>query len=142
MPSAWLHTPASRGAAEVELGPHVIAIGFSNQENIAPGQLLAAQCVTQGGTSGGQQAGRLGRGHQIGRVGTHQPAGQALEHRGRAQAGQPSSSGTSVSAGSSRASAGSSPSTVRKWELGDKKPSGPSLKLLNILERKGLQAVL
>lgn len=35
-----------------------------------------------------------------------------------------------------------SPSTVRKWELGDKHPSGPSLKLLNLLERKGLEAVL
>ena len=33
-------------------------------------------------------------------------------------------------------------STIQKWELGDKKPSGPSLKLLNILERKGLKAVL
>lgn len=35
-----------------------------------------------------------------------------------------------------------SPSTVRKWELGDKHPSGPSLKLLDLLERKGLEAVL
>lgn len=33
-------------------------------------------------------------------------------------------------------------STVRKWELGDKKPSGPSSKLLDLLERKGLDAVL
>jgi putative transcriptional regulator len=33
-------------------------------------------------------------------------------------------------------------STIQKWELGDKKPSGPSLKLLSILERKGLEAVL
>jgi putative transcriptional regulator len=33
-------------------------------------------------------------------------------------------------------------STVRKWELGDKHPSGPSLKLLNLLERKGLEAVI
>lgn len=33
-------------------------------------------------------------------------------------------------------------STVRKWEAGDKHPSGPSLKLLNLLERKGLEAVL
>ena len=33
-------------------------------------------------------------------------------------------------------------STIRKWELGDKHPSGPSLKLLNLLERKGLEAVL
>ena len=33
-------------------------------------------------------------------------------------------------------------STIQKWELGDKKPSGPSLKLLNILKRKGLRAVL
>ena len=35
-----------------------------------------------------------------------------------------------------------SASTVRKWELGDKSPSGPSLKLLDLLERKGLPAVL
>ena len=35
-----------------------------------------------------------------------------------------------------------SPSTVRKWEVGDKKPSGPSLKLLNLIERKGLEAVI
>ena len=33
-------------------------------------------------------------------------------------------------------------STVRKWELGDKNPSGPSLKLLSLLDRKGLEAVL
>ena len=33
-------------------------------------------------------------------------------------------------------------STVRKWEIGEKHPSGPSLKLLNLLERKGLEAVL
>ena len=33
-------------------------------------------------------------------------------------------------------------STVRKGEIGEKHPSGPSLKLLNLLERKGLEAVL
>lgn len=33
-------------------------------------------------------------------------------------------------------------STVQKWEAGDKKPSGPSLKLLSLIERKGLEAVL
>ncbi len=33
-------------------------------------------------------------------------------------------------------------STVQKWEVGDKKPSGPSLKLLNLIERKGIEAVL
>lgn len=33
-------------------------------------------------------------------------------------------------------------STVRKWEIGEKRPSGPSLKLLDLLERKGLGAVL
>lgn len=33
-------------------------------------------------------------------------------------------------------------STVQKWEAGAKKPSGPSLKLLNLIERKGLEAVL
>ena len=35
-----------------------------------------------------------------------------------------------------------SPSTVRKWEIGEKQPSGPSLKLLNLIDRKGLDAVL
>lgn len=33
-------------------------------------------------------------------------------------------------------------STVQKWEIGDKKPSGSSLKLLNLIERKGLEVVL
>lgn len=33
-------------------------------------------------------------------------------------------------------------STVRKWEQGEKKPSGPSLKLLNLIDRKGIEAVL
>ena len=33
-------------------------------------------------------------------------------------------------------------STVRKWEIGEKHPSGPSLKLLNLLDRKGLESVL
>ena len=35
-----------------------------------------------------------------------------------------------------------SASTVRKWEVGDKRPSGPSQKLLDIIDRKGLEAVL
>lgn len=34
-----------------------------------------------------------------------------------------------------------SPSTVQKWERGDKHPNGPSLKLLNLVERKGLDAL-
>ncbi|MEN4918369.1 DNA-binding transcriptional regulator [Achromobacter spanius] len=34
------------------------------------------------------------------------------------------------------------PSTVRKWEQGDTHPTGPALKLLNILADKGLQALL
>jgi putative transcriptional regulator len=33
-------------------------------------------------------------------------------------------------------------STVQKWEIGDKRPSGPSLKLLHLIERKGIEAVL
>lgn len=33
-------------------------------------------------------------------------------------------------------------STVQKWGAGDKKPSGSSLKLLNLIERKGLEAVI
>ena len=35
-----------------------------------------------------------------------------------------------------------SPSTIRKWEAGEKRPSGPSLKLLNLLARKGLEGVV
>ena len=31
------------------------------------------------------------------------------------------------------------PSTIQKWEIGAKKPSGPSLKLLNLVHNKGLQ---
>jgi len=33
-------------------------------------------------------------------------------------------------------------STVRKWEVADKYPSGPSLKLLSLLDRKGLEALI
>jgi len=33
-------------------------------------------------------------------------------------------------------------STVRKWESGEKHPSGPSLKLLHLIDRKGLDAVI
>jgi putative transcriptional regulator len=32
-------------------------------------------------------------------------------------------------------------STVQKWEIGAKHPSGPSLKLLNIIDRGGLEAL-
>ena len=32
-----------------------------------------------------------------------------------------------------------SKSTVQKWEQGQKKPNGPSLKLLNLVEEKGLE---
>jgi putative transcriptional regulator len=34
-----------------------------------------------------------------------------------------------------------SPSTVQKWEQGQKKPNGASLKLLNIVEKKGLEVL-
>jgi len=34
-----------------------------------------------------------------------------------------------------------SPSTVQKWEQGQKKPNGPSLKLLNLVQQKGLDAL-
>jgi putative transcriptional regulator len=33
-------------------------------------------------------------------------------------------------------------STIRQWEIGDKHPSGPSLKLLSLLDRKGLEALI
>jgi len=32
-------------------------------------------------------------------------------------------------------------STIRQWEQGDKKPSGPSLKLLNLVAHNGLVAL-
>lgn len=34
-----------------------------------------------------------------------------------------------------------SPSTIKKWETGEKHPTGPTLKLLNLIEKKGLQAL-
>jgi putative transcriptional regulator len=34
-----------------------------------------------------------------------------------------------------------SPSTVQKWETGQKRPNGPSLKLLNLVEQKGLEVL-
>ena len=33
-------------------------------------------------------------------------------------------------------------STVRQWEIGEKNPSGPSLKLLDLLDRKGIEVLL
>ncbi len=33
-------------------------------------------------------------------------------------------------------------SAVRKWESGEKKPSGLALKMLNLVQKKGLQIVL
>lgn len=35
-----------------------------------------------------------------------------------------------------------SKSTVQKWEQGQKKPNGPSLKLLNLVEQKGLEVLV
>ncbi|HYJ83344.1 MAG TPA: helix-turn-helix domain-containing protein, partial [Allosphingosinicella sp.] len=34
------------------------------------------------------------------------------------------------------------PSLVSQWERGEKKPSGPSLKLLNLADKKGVEAIL
>ena len=33
-------------------------------------------------------------------------------------------------------------STVRKWEQGETQPTGPALKLLNVIADKGLQAIV
>jgi len=35
-----------------------------------------------------------------------------------------------------------SASTIRKWEQGETRPTGPALKLLNIIADKGLQAIV
>jgi len=32
-------------------------------------------------------------------------------------------------------------STVQKWEIGEKRPSGPSLKLLDVIQRKGIDSI-
>jgi putative transcriptional regulator len=34
-----------------------------------------------------------------------------------------------------------STSTVQKWEIGDKKPSGIALRLLNLIEKNGLSII-
>lgn len=35
-----------------------------------------------------------------------------------------------------------SPSTIKKWETGEKHPTGPALKLLNVVAEKGLAVLL
>ena len=35
-----------------------------------------------------------------------------------------------------------STSTIQKWEQGQKKPNGPSLKLLNLVDKRGLEALV
>lgn len=34
-----------------------------------------------------------------------------------------------------------SPSTIQKWEQGQKSPNGPSLKLLNLVDKNGLEVL-
>jgi putative transcriptional regulator len=34
-----------------------------------------------------------------------------------------------------------SPATIKKWEQGEKHPTGPALKLLNLIAEKGLAAL-
>ncbi len=48
---------------------------------------------------------------------------------------------TKTSQGVFAAYLNTSKSTVQKWEQGAKKPNGPSLKLLNIVDQKGLEAL-
>lgn len=33
-------------------------------------------------------------------------------------------------------------STVRQWEIGEKRPSGPSSKLLNLLDKRGIEGLV
>lgn len=46
-----------------------------------------------------------------------------------------------VSQGVFAAYLNTSPSTIRQWEQGKKTPSGMSLKLLNLVEKKGLEVL-
>jgi putative transcriptional regulator len=48
---------------------------------------------------------------------------------------------TNASQGVFAAYLNTSVSTVQKWECGAKKPNGPSLKLLNLVDRKGLEVL-
>lgn len=50
--------------------------------------------------------------------------------------------GTKTSQGVFAAYLNTSKSTVQKWEQGANKPDGPSLKLLNMVDRKGLEALV
>ena len=49
--------------------------------------------------------------------------------------------GTRMSQSVFAAHLGVAPSTVRQWEQGAKHPRGPSAKLLDIIERKGIEAL-
>ena len=40
------------------------------------------------------------------------------------------------------ASLNASVSTVQKWENGEKKPSGAALRLLSVIERRGLEVLM
>lgn len=48
---------------------------------------------------------------------------------------------TRVSQGVFAAMLNTSVSTIQKWEIGEKRPSGPSLKLLNLIQQKGIDAL-
>ncbi len=47
-----------------------------------------------------------------------------------------------VSQGVFAACLNTSKSTIQKWELGAKNPNGPSLKLLNLVDKKGIDTLL
>lgn len=49
---------------------------------------------------------------------------------------------TKASQGVFAAFLNTSKSTIQKWEQGAKHPNGPSLKLLNIVDQKGLEALV
>lgn len=47
-----------------------------------------------------------------------------------------------VSQGVFAAYLNTSKSTIQKWEQGAKKPNGPSLKLLNMVDQKGIESLI
>jgi putative transcriptional regulator len=49
---------------------------------------------------------------------------------------------TKASQGVFAAYLNTSKSTIQKWEQGLKKPNGPSLKLLNIVDQKGIEILI
>lgn len=66
-----------------------------------------------------------------------------MRHRGEVAVGQTNQNPAQNAPSQSVLAAllNTSASTVQKWEIGEKQPSGPCLKLLSILDQKGIESL-